>query len=649
MTGYHILLLALLTYSSDGYKFLVYSPIFGYSHTNFMGILADTLTEAGHNVTMLMPIMDVEQVNKTGVKLTTNIIKVPVDERIAPIMKHQAAQISRMWTLQPTISGLLEMKKNMTMWFTCQCERVFQDEALMKQLEEEHFDVGIAEGFGVCGFGVFKIAKIKTTLATLASVHMDPISEAIGEPVTPSYVPGGMSAAGDQMNIFARLKNAIGIIFTRALFPTVFVSEVNSFKEKFGSEFSDWQQLLADASYLFTNSNPYLDYPRPMLHKTVPIGGITVPNDSKKNKLPAEWDAVLNERNTTVLVSFGSVAKAMYMPEDYKESLLKVFESMPETTFIFKYEEKDSKIADHLPNVHLSTWLPQNALLADPRLTAFVTHGGLGSVTELAHQGKPAVLIPIFGDQPRNAKMLAKHGGAIDLTKYDLETPEKLRESLRIILSDTSYSKNAKRLAEMLRKQPISPKELFLRHTEFAAKFGRLPNLDPYGRQLSFIQYYLIDIAKVVCVVSVVFYGLPRTIIINVAAIANSLILACYALFIVKVRKVSISDKNLRHIYRSLILTSLSVVLGWVATIFIGIAFDYSTMNFTGTEIALISGLPVNLSIATNFFVFYFVSEQYRNDFNKYLYLRVPKHMTKTKSIRAQTIMRQRSTRTTTI
>ncbi|VDN23162.1 unnamed protein product [Cylicostephanus goldi] len=77
------------------------------------------------------------------------------------------------------------------------------------------------------------------------------------------------------------------------------------------------KQLFADASYLFTNSNPYLDYPRPMLHKTVPIGGITVPSE-KKNRLPAEWDAILNERNTTVLVSFGSVAKAMYMPEDYK-------------------------------------------------------------------------------------------------------------------------------------------------------------------------------------------------------------------------------------------------------------------------------------------------------------------------------------------
>ncbi|CAJ0603983.1 unnamed protein product [Cylicocyclus nassatus] len=501
MIGYYTLLLALLACGSDGYKFLVYSPIYGYSHTNFMGILADTLTEAGHNVTMLMPIMDEEQQNKTGVKLTTNIIKVPIDERIAPIVKYQSAMISRLWTMQPTISALFEMKKNMTTWFTCQCERVFQDEKLIKQLEEEHFDVGIAEGFMACGFGVFKIAKIKTTLATLASVHMDPISEAIGEPVTPSYVPGGMSAAGDQMNIFARFQNALEVFFAREFIPSVFVSEVNSFKKKFGSEFSDWQQLFADASYLFTNSNPYLDYPRPMLHKTVNIGGITASYDPEKNRLSAEWDAILNERNTTVLVSFGSVAKAIYMPDKYMQTLLKVFESMPETTFIFKFEEEKSKIADHLRNVHLSTWLPQKALLGDPRLTAFITHGGLGSVTELAYQGKPAILIPLFGDQPRNAKMLTKHGGAIYLTKYDLDTPEKLQESLKVILSKPSYALKAKRLSEMLRNQPVSPKQLFLRHCEFAAKFGRLPNLDPYGRQLSFMEYYLIDVALLLIII----------------------------------------------------------------------------------------------------------------------------------------------------
>ncbi|VDO88997.1 unnamed protein product [Heligmosomoides polygyrus] len=84
MASSWIVLLLVSASAIDSYKFLVYSPIFGYSHTNFMGAIADTLTEAGHDVvssvilwigffdrknckkyTVLVPIMDVEQENKT--------------------------------------------------------------------------------------------------------------------------------------------------------------------------------------------------------------------------------------------------------------------------------------------------------------------------------------------------------------------------------------------------------------------------------------------------------------------------------------------------------------------------------------------------------------------------------------------------------
>ncbi|VDL76113.1 unnamed protein product [Nippostrongylus brasiliensis] len=279
-----------------------------------------------------------------------------------------------------------------------------------------------------------------------------------------------MATQGDRMNFINRVMNVIDVLIGKRFFTKTFEVEIEALRSKFGPQFKDPHELLAESSYVFTNSNPYLDYPRPMLHKTVPIGGIAVSLDPKKNVLSKEWDSILNERNTTVFVSFGSMAKSVNMPEQYKNSLLSVFESMPDTTFIWKYEEEGSNITAHLKNVHLSTWVPQNALLADPRLTVFITHGGLGSTTELAHTGKPAILIPIFADQPRNAQMLAKHGGGIVLTKYDLETPQKLRESLKSIFEDASYTHNAKRLSEMLLGQPVSAKDLVIRHCEFAAK-----------------------------------------------------------------------------------------------------------------------------------------------------------------------------------
>ncbi|KAK6040071.1 hypothetical protein COOONC_22423 [Cooperia oncophora] len=92
--------------STDAYKFLVYSPLFGYSHTNFMGTLADTLTPL--TVTVLMPVMDEEQQNKTGVKLTKKVIKTPADPRNRLMMQYKNDMLSKMWTMEPSVFGMLQ-------------------------------------------------------------------------------------------------------------------------------------------------------------------------------------------------------------------------------------------------------------------------------------------------------------------------------------------------------------------------------------------------------------------------------------------------------------------------------------------------------------------------------------------------------------
>ncbi|CAO4383337.1 unnamed protein product [Caenorhabditis nigoni] len=69
---------------------------------------------------------------------------------------------------------------------------------------------------------------------------------------------------------------------------------------------------------------------------------------------------------------------------------------MPNVTFIGKYESDDVAFASGISNLHFSRWVPQTALLNDPRLSTVVSHGGVGSALELAYSGKPAIMIPIL-------------------------------------------------------------------------------------------------------------------------------------------------------------------------------------------------------------------------------------------------------------
>ncbi|KAK6040475.1 hypothetical protein COOONC_22020 [Cooperia oncophora] len=137
-----------------------------------------------------MPVLEVEQEHKTGVRLTKKIIKTPVEPRAEEMMRHRSDRVSRLWKMQPSVFGLLQIAQNMTSSFIYQCEALISDNVLMKRLAEEKFDVGIAEPISVCGLGIFEAVEIPSSIAAFSGVHVEIVSKYIGEPINPSYVPG---------------------------------------------------------------------------------------------------------------------------------------------------------------------------------------------------------------------------------------------------------------------------------------------------------------------------------------------------------------------------------------------------------------------------------------------------------------------------
>ncbi|GMR61937.1 hypothetical protein PMAYCL1PPCAC_32132, partial [Pristionchus mayeri] len=72
-------------------------------------------------------------------------------------------------------------------------------------------------------------------------------------------------------------------------------------------------------------------------------------------------------------------AKALAMPEEYKNTIRDTARAFPDVTFIWKYEKPEHNATQGIPNLIETTWMPQHDMLHDPRLSAFVTHCGQGS------------------------------------------------------------------------------------------------------------------------------------------------------------------------------------------------------------------------------------------------------------------------------
>jgi MGT family glycosyltransferase len=92
--------------------------------------------------------------------------------------------------------------------------------------------------------------------------------------------------------------------------------------------------------------------------------------------------------------------------------------------------------------------VPQLEVLA--RASAFVTHGGMNSVSESLFQGVPVVVIPQMGEQEVVGRRVEEIGAGIYLAKHDVSA-EKLRASVARLLTDSRFREQAAVVRESFR------------------------------------------------------------------------------------------------------------------------------------------------------------------------------------------------------
>lgn len=109
--------------------------------------------------------------------------------------------------------------------------------------------------------------------------------------------------------------------------------------------------------------------------------------------------------------------------------------------------------AEHLrrlpPNVEARPRFPQLRMLS--RARAFVTHGGLGSVTESLYFDCPMLVLPQAVDQDRNARRVVELGAGIALSRGEIDAAA-LRDGVARILGEESYGERATIVGRSIRE-----------------------------------------------------------------------------------------------------------------------------------------------------------------------------------------------------
>jgi UDP:flavonoid glycosyltransferase YjiC (YdhE family) len=176
--------------------------------------------------------------------------------------------------------------------------------------------------------------------------------------------------------------------------------------------------------------------------------------DEPPGELPEWWPG--REHEPLVYVTFGSVAGAFPQALPVYGVAMRAVAELPVRVLLTVGRELDLDALPAAPeNVRVERWVPQQDVLG--HAAAALVHGGSGSTLGALAAGVPLAVMPLFADQPQNARRVAEVGAgvAVEPNRDDLDaTVSPLREAIRTVLDDPSYGERARALAEESRALP---------------------------------------------------------------------------------------------------------------------------------------------------------------------------------------------------
>ncbi|XP_077289977.1 UDP-glycosyltransferase UGT5-like [Arctopsyche grandis] len=294
------------------------------------------------------------------------------------------------------------------------------------------------------------------------------------------------------MNLWQRVANVAMNIIQEIMGQFIMHPLQKSLYEDYFPEESkrlSFNDLTKRISLLLANSHPSIGVARPLLPNTIEIGGYHIKDPEP---LPDDLKTILDSaKDGVVYFSMGSNLKSSQMSPELKAIILKALGNLKQTV-LWKYEED---LPGKPKNVVIRKWMPQTGILAHRNLKLFISQAGLLSCIEATHFGVPLLVIPLFGDQPINAKAMESRGHGLILEYFNI-TDVSFKWALNEALQNPKYAETAKQMQQLYHDRPIKPRDLLVFYVEHVVRTKGAHHLSP--PHLSRCSQLLLDVMAII-------------------------------------------------------------------------------------------------------------------------------------------------------
>ncbi|KAJ8974385.1 hypothetical protein NQ317_006164 [Molorchus minor] len=479
---FKVILVSSLVSFAVGANILAIIPTPSYSHQIAFTSIWTELSLRGHQVTVITtdPVNDPKLVNLTEINVNwsyeyyTNISKM-------------AERDSSMWTI---FSLFYEMT----------------DPIIEKQLSyppvqelihaKKHFEVVLVEEFFPEFLGFAEIYDCpKILVSSMDSIGY--IHQVMGNPTHPVLNPEIASSFHGKLTLSQRIISTIYNWYVTSYLVNEAYPRQEGVMHKYFNTTRSLIDIIQDTNLMLLNVNPIIQGVRAVGPTTINFGGFRTTNISSTT-LSKELKQFLDSaKDGFIYFSLGSNVKSKELSEPSLKAITGALSELPYKV-LWKFE------ADSLPgkpkNVKLIKWAPQQQILSHANIKLFVTQGGLQSMEEGIYSEVPFVVIPFFGDQSQNARVMEHKGIAKIVGRHPNIDKDELKDAILEVLQNPKYRAAVKELKEVAMDTPATGIDTAIWWIEYVIRHKGAKHLRNPAADLPLYQYLLLDVIGVLMV-----------------------------------------------------------------------------------------------------------------------------------------------------
>jgi rhamnosyltransferase subunit B len=208
------------------------------------------------------------------------------------------------------------------------------------------------------------------------------------------------------------------------------------------SFFNDWWDSPDGSLLLFPQwyAPPQPDWPSPHLQTLFPLEDLAT-----ENPLPPGLQAFLSHHQDHPPVVFTAGSANVQSAAFFRTATAALQQINRAGVFVTR--DLSQVPRDLPPSIHAETYAAFSPLLR--QASAFVHHGGIGTLSQGFAAGVPQLIMPMAHDQPDNAHRLRRLKAGDFLTPRQF-TPDRVATALTRLLTDPTYRANACQLSGLV-------------------------------------------------------------------------------------------------------------------------------------------------------------------------------------------------------